>query len=77
MGYDHHSGKEASLPWNFTEKSASTQMAGIYLEQDISETRLKEEGVDDTADKSVGKQLSGRWDRSTAKNIFSPPLRQS
>lgn len=55
MGYDHYSGKEASSPWNFTEKSATTQMAGIYLEQDISETRLKEEGVDAIADKSVGK----------------------
>lgn len=55
MGYDRYSGKEASLPWNFTEKSATTRMAGIYLEQDISETRLKEEGVDAIADKSVGK----------------------
>lgn len=54
MGYDQYSGKEASSSWNFTEKSATTQMAGIYLEQDISETRLKE-GVDAIADKSMGK----------------------
>lgn len=53
MGGSHHSGKEA-----ISGKSPAAQTGGICFEQGIGETG-KEEGVNPSAGKSVGKQLNG------------------